>query len=126
MKNEIKTESTAPAGWQARLIGSNGNWIIYDSRGNVICETLNTTSKTERDLIASAPALLAERDTLKELLSLTQKAAIEVAEERNRLRAALVLCEHELTESLTPEGVKAGACTAIKAARAALAEGGKP
>jgi hypothetical protein len=64
--------------------------------------------------ITQRDALLAECDTLKELLLATQRTAIAVAEERDRLRQALqmILIDH-------------GSTRAQSLAESALAEGSK-
>lgn len=88
-------------------------------------------SKTSKEQLQRLDAAAADMD----LLIATQRVAIACAEERDALRAhrdalveALRACERELTDALTPEGVKAGACLAIRLARATLARvqgGGK-
>lgn len=91
----------SPAPWHINT--ACGEFRIEDAKGQTVFligdERRLIPMPADQKIIASAPALL----------------------------EALKACEHELTEALTPEGIKAGACTAIKAARAALAlaEGGK-
>jgi hypothetical protein len=69
----------------------------------------------------SAPETMGE---LRELLTLTQKAAIEVAEERDRLRHCL---SNLLRADEMPPSIEAAKqqIEAMRQARAALAEGGK-
>ena len=96
-KNQIKAESApdigqhTPGPWHVDT--SNGEYAMATNMGEHVFligdERRLIPMPEDARLIASAPVLLAERDTLKELLAATQKAAIQVAEERAALLKAL-------------------------------------
>lgn len=55
-----KNKTSPVARWHSRPIGNTGKWIIEaDHSSDVIAELPASTSETERNIIAAAPALLA-------------------------------------------------------------------
>ena len=92
MKNMNTKHNHTPGTWHTNgtLVYGQINPGGYKINIAEICREASVEAvKANAALIASAPALLAERDAANELLALTQKAAIAVAEERDALRACL-------------------------------------
>ena len=138
MKNNTQAESAAaPAGGHDATPWVGSDTPLTDQAealpiGFWSCATV--PSAFARRLERERAALLAERDRLKDLLLHTQRAAIEVAEERDRLRTALEKCLTPLIRlgDFVGNEDKGGAsglgafnrCEIILGVRAAL-EGGK-
>lgn len=74
MKPESKSQFAGhTAEWETRSAGNTGKFFIVgkDRSYDVIAECPSTTSETERNLLAAAPALLRQRDELREALGFT-------------------------------------------------------